>query len=323
MTRGDVVHERSEAAPGVLQTSRRWVIAMALSAVVLAATYLLAVWTERGQAIENAALRGADQVRADELAQASETLAQITIWSLGIAVVLVAVVALLRRRLDLAVAAVGIIVLGQVITQSLKRFVLPRPQLVEVVGEYTQNSFPSGHTTIAMTVLFAALIVVPYRWRGVTLFVVMTWAIGIGAYTVTAKWHRFSDTLGADAVALTCGCLAAWWLTRRGAIIRYAGRPLRGRVVLAILVGILTAFTLVCGALLWGIPMARGVDASVPDLIQDYNAYLGSHALASGTSGLAALLFWRLWHRLEVAGRGDASSLRDDTDLRKLGTPSA
>jgi hypothetical protein len=259
------------------------------------------VWTTGGQALENAALRGADHVSDGDLAIADDALAAITTWSLGAATLLIAVVALLRRRIDLAIAAVGIIVLGQVITQVLKRFVLPRPPLVEVVGDYTGNSFPSGHTTIAMTVLFAALIVVPYRWRGVTLLVVLTWAVGIGAYTVTAKWHRFSDTLGADAIALLCACLASWWLVRRGAVTPYTGRPYRGRVALAAFVALSTVVLLLLGGLLWGIPLLRGTDVTSPDATQDYTAYLGAHALAAGFSGAAALTFWWLWRRREVA----------------------
>jgi hypothetical protein len=43
-----------------------------------------------------------------------------------------------------------------------------------------------------------------------------SWAIGIGAYTVSARSHRISDTLGAHTVALRCGCVAAWRLTSRG-----------------------------------------------------------------------------------------------------------
>lgn len=119
--------------------------------VVLVASYLLAVWTRTGQAVENAALRGADQVAEQDAVEANETLSAITLISLIGAMILVAVIALLRRRLDLAVAAVGVIVLGQMLTQALKRFILPRPDLVEVAGDYSHNSFPSGHTTIAMT----------------------------------------------------------------------------------------------------------------------------------------------------------------------------
>ena len=182
--------------------ARRWLVVALGCAVVAIAVYFLAVWTVPGQELENAALRGADEAAARDQAAADESLGRITVYSLAAAVVLVTLVGLVRRRLDLALAAAGVIVAGQVVTQVLKRFVLPRPSLVPLTGHYAENSLPSGHTTIAMTVLFAALIVVPYRWRGVALFFLLSWAVGIGAYTVTAKWHRLSDTLAADAIAL-------------------------------------------------------------------------------------------------------------------------
>lgn len=287
----------------------RWLIGAGIGALVLITAYLIAVWTVGGQAGENAALRGADQARASDAAHASSVLGTITVWSLAAAVLLVAAIALVRRRVDLAIAGVGVILLGQVITQSLKRFILPRPPLVHVVGDYAGNSFPSGHTTIAMTVLFALIIVVPYRWRGVTLLLALSWTVGIGAYTVTAKWHRFSDTLGADAVALICACLASWWLARRGDITPYTGRVLRGRVVLAVLVGAAVFVLLVLGLLLWGIPLARGADLSVVSSAQDYTAYLAANTLAAAASGATALAFWGLWHRLEVRSRRPISDL--------------
>ncbi|WP_235026798.1 phosphatase PAP2 family protein [Dietzia lutea] len=270
---------------------------------MLTISYLSAVWTTRGQATENAALRGADQVSEQDFSAASEALGHITIATLAVAVILIALVGLVRRRPDLAIAGVAVIVLGQVITQALKRFVLPRPELVEVSSNYTQNSFPSGHTTIAMTVLFAVFIVVPHRWRGIAALVVLTWAIGIGAYTTTAKWHRLSDTIGADAVALLCGCLAAWWLARRGSLCHYQGGVRRGRVVYVVIVAALTSISLALGAALWGIPHLRGTDLSIPDAAQDYTAYLGAHALAAGFSGLTALAFWALWHRVDTTCR--------------------
>jgi membrane-associated phospholipid phosphatase len=279
---------------------RRWLITAGAAFVVLIIAYILAVLTPAGQALENAALRGADQVNGDELSAASRRLNDITVWSLAAAVAIVAFVALVRRRVDLALAGVAVIVLGQVITQSLKRFVLPRPTLVETAGGYLHNSFPSGHTTIAMTVLFAAIIVVPYRWRGLALFFALGWALSIGAFTVTAKWHRFSDTLGADAIALMCACVATWWLGRRGAITSYAGPRHRGRVLLAAVLTATSAGLLVLGAILVVIPGLRGVDHSIPNETHDYTAYLGVHSLAAGFSALAALVFWGLWHRLEV-----------------------
>lgn len=106
-----------------------------------------------GQALENAALRGTDQASAADSDEAWEGLGDITVWTLGIATAVIGLIALLRRKVLLAFVAVGVIVGGQVITQALKRFILPRPELVEVTGDYAHNSFPGGHTTIAMTVL--------------------------------------------------------------------------------------------------------------------------------------------------------------------------
>lgn len=278
----------------------RWLLGAVISIVVLIGTYLLAVWTPTGQALENAALRGADQVNSQDVADANDALHAITVFSLGLAVVVVVAIALVRRRLDLAVAGAGVIVLGQVLTQGLKRFVLPRPELVEVTGNYTQNSFPSGHTTIAMTVLFALLIVVPYRWRGVMMFFVWPWAVGIGAYTITAKWHRFSDTIGAMAVALICACLASWWLARRGRVAQHTGQSYPGRVGLVVLIALTAVTTVALGGLLWGVGFAQGVDFTQPDLDWDYNAYLGANTLAAGFAGMATLAFWTLWHRRRI-----------------------
>lgn len=280
--------------------SRRWLLTAGGASIVLIVSYLLAVWTERGQALENAALRGADQVGSDDLTAASEALSQITVYSLAFAVVLIGLVGLLRKRVDLAVAGVSVVVLGQVLAQGLKRFVLPRPELVDVSPGFTQNSFPSGHTTIAMTVLFAVFIVVPFRWRGTAALIVLFWAIGIGAYTTTAKWHRFSDTLGADAIALICACLASWWLMRRGTVHSATGPVRRGRTILAGLLTLSTALLLVLGGILWGVPLLRGWDVATPDPVHDNTVYLGAHSLAAGFSGLTALIFWRLWHRLDT-----------------------
>lgn len=284
--------------PGV--SIRRWLIVAGVSAVVAVAVYALAVLTATGQTLENAALRGADQASAGDQSAADHALGEITVYSLAAAVVVVAVIGLARRRLDLALAAVGVIVAGQLITQVLKRYLLPRPSLVPVTGDYVENSLPSGHTTIAMTVLFAALIVVPYRWRGVAMFFVMSWAVGIGAYTVTAKWHRVSDTLAADAIALAVACVASWWLARRGAVRHHDGPrriPRVGLVVLAILAGVL--FLGLTGILI-GAPLAtQGLDATVHN--DAYVVYLSASTLASFGSIATALVFLATWRRLEIA----------------------
>ncbi|WP_410628229.1 phosphatase PAP2 family protein [Amycolatopsis sp. cmx-8-4] len=279
--------------------ARRWLIVAAACLVVLILVYVLAVLTVTGQELENAALRGADQAAARDQTAADRSLSRITLYSLGVAVVLVAVIGLLRRRPDLAVAAAGVIVAGQVVTQGLKRFVLPRPSLVPLTGHYADNSMPSGHTTIAMTVLFAALLVVPYRWRGLTMVLLLSWAVGIGAYTVTAKWHRLSDTLAADAIALGLACLASWWLARRGVVRRYEGRRRIPRVLVVVVASLAGLVFLALGGFLIGAALTQdGLDATLRD--NTWVVYLAASSLASAGSVAAALAFLGTWRRLEI-----------------------
>ncbi|WP_109638703.1 phosphatase PAP2 family protein [Lentzea atacamensis] len=272
---------------------RRWPVVAAAGFVFAAVVYVLAVLTRAGQTIENAALRGADRDDVSETDAAWHALGQITVYSLAAAVVAVALVGVLRKRWDLTVAAVGVIVAGQLVVQVLKRWVLPRPGLVEVTGGYAHNSLPSGHTTIAMTVLFAAIIVVPWKWRGVMLFFVLPWATAIGQYTLTVKWHRLSDTLAADGIALAIAALASWWLQRKGSLTVYTGPRRAGRVVLVVFWSLIAAATLALGLILWGFPLAgEGLDAD------EWVVYLGAGTFASAGSLIAALTFLACWRRI-------------------------
>ncbi|CAA0105093.1 Uncharacterised protein [Mycolicibacterium vanbaalenii] len=59
----------------------------------------------------------------------------------------------------------------------LKYHVLSRPELVAINGAFADNTLPSGHTTAAMPLLFAALIVMSNRFRGVAMFFTHTRAV--------------------------------------------------------------------------------------------------------------------------------------------------
>jgi membrane-associated phospholipid phosphatase len=268
-----------------------------VGAVVLVASYVGLVLTAPGQALENAALRGADQVAERSVADSDEALAGITVASLGVACLLIAVVGLVRRSLPLALAAVGTVVAGQVVTQGLKRFLLPRPALVEASEAYTENSFPSGHTTIALTVLAAALLLATWRTRGVVLFLVASWAVAIAGYTLESKWHRLSDTLGSAGVTLVIASLAALWLHRRG-LVRAVGTPgHRARIVLVVVpLALGAAVSAALGVLL----LVATSDPLGSDPVSEYNVYLALQSLAAFGSAATALLLWWSWHRLEV-----------------------
>ncbi|KRE26799.1 PA-phosphatase [Mycobacterium sp. Soil538] len=286
------------------RATRQWTGVMIGAVLFGAAVYLLADQTSTGQRLEEAALRGANQVDPEVRRVAMHALHTITVTSQLAATALVAVVGLLRRQVWLAVAGVGVILGGQAVTQLLKHHVLSRPDLLAAHNTIVENTVPSGHTTAAMCLLFATLIVVPFRFRGVAMFFTLLWAVGIGAYTVIVQVHRLSDTLVADAVALVVACTAARvlaWTGRIRAVV--SPRPQRYllRTVFIVIVGLIGAASLVLGA----VAMLHAASAYVNDQPTAWRLFLSSQWLAAAGSIAAALLFWWTWYRLETKRRRD------------------
>ncbi|UIN30180.1 phosphatase PAP2 family protein [Microbacterium binotii] len=287
-------------------TGLRWWILLAIAVAVMSAVYVLAVLTPTGQALENAAIAGTHQVSAATGEQALQSLDAITLTTLAAATVVIIAIGVLRRQYELAALAAAVIVGGQVVTQGLKRYILPRPELIGADATIVENSFPSGHTTIAMTLLIAVFLVVPFRWRGVAMTVVMTWAIAIGAYTITARWHRFSDTLGADMVALGLGAVVSLILLRTGRIVPAASRP-RARVLFVILMSLVAAVMLVLGVFIAVAASRYPLD----DPIIQWDLYLAANSLAIAGSAWTGLVFWLSWRRLEIRPQPRKSESRE------------
>lgn len=298
-------------APHEWQQSRRrrwWTIAIS-AFVAFWVVYALAVLTPAGQAWENAALDGSRQVSRTQLADADSVLAGIQVWTIAIGLALIALIGLLRREWVLTLVAVGVVVCGVGTTEVLKHWVLPRPDLVSAAIADQHNSFPSGHTTIAMTFMVSVFLVVPYRWRGWAMLAVMGWATGIGSYTVTAHWHRLSDTLGADLVAIVLGSLAALVLSYTGWVRPYGGtRRFIGRSIYVIGALAIGLVALVLGVFLGVAAAVQGTGSEV----SQFNAYLAAMSLASAGSILGALLYWWSWRGAEVAPRAARSAAPAD-----------
>jgi hypothetical protein len=301
----DLTH-RDDTGRRLRRARRRWTLILFGASLFFVTVYLLAVQTTTGQAVENAALSGAEQVDTQAFVMAHRALDTITYSSLALATVLVGIIGLMRRQVTLAVAAMAVILGSQAATQFLKYVVLQRPELLST-GEYLENTLPSGHTTAAMSVLFATLIVMPYRFRGVAMFVALTWAVGIGAYTVIAQWHRLSDTLAADAVTLFVACAASHFLARTERI-RAVVSPGAARFTLrTVFVGIV--------ATVGAVSLALGVVALIPppqsiDEATQWQLFLSAQWVAAAGSIFAALLFWWSWHRLETKRRSDGATAR-------------
>lgn len=277
---------------------RRWSIVAASAVVLFAVVYVVAVWTPGMQEFEDAALRGALQVDAEALTTADNGLGTITVASLAVACVVLAIVGWIRGGWCMAAIVAGIVVVGLGVAEVLKRWVLPRPELI--VDGSTFNTFPSGHTTIAMTVVVATLVVVPWRWRGLVMFFVMWWGVGIGSLTVTARWHRLSDTLGGDLIALAAGSLAALLLVRAGMVAPVEGARPRLRVVFVAVFAGLATVAAVCGIVLVIAFLAREAIADISAEEWDWYAYNGALMLSAACSIAVALVAWWTWRRLET-----------------------
>ncbi len=182
---------------------RRLVVLAATAAVLLLGLYLLAVKTRWGQRLDDAAFDGRT-TRPAVLRATGRLLDTISVGSLAFLGGALLGVALIRRRVHLALAA-GVVVLGaNVTTQLLKDMVLGRTDLVpppDLLGP----SFPSGHTTVAMSLAVALVLVVPARLRIPAALFGLIYAGMVGAGTVTAGWHRPSDVMGGFLVVTMWG----------------------------------------------------------------------------------------------------------------------
>jgi hypothetical protein len=184
------------------------------SAIGVLLVYLLFVQTRWGQELDERTLLGQGVISDLRSAQADRFLRIVSGGTLFLAMALVAVVAFLRGRPRLALFAAGSVAAAVLTTEVLKLIVLDRPPLTVTDLNSGKNSYPSGHTTVGMSVCIAAMLVVPARLRIPT--ALATGAIGaaFGVAVVAASWHRPSDAVGAYLVCLAAGAAAAILISR-------------------------------------------------------------------------------------------------------------
>ena len=187
--------------------------ALALTALLgLAATAYVALRTSRGLRLDGEAMNA---VSSPELAlyRFHEGLRWVSVGSVGLSLLACVTLALIRRRFDLAVGAAALIGGANVTTQILKYDLFTRPDLSP-----GPNSLPSGHTTVALSIALAAVIVAPSAWRSTVAIGVSSTATLVGVATVLGRWHRPSDVIAATFVSLAwaaVGLLVAALVRRR------------------------------------------------------------------------------------------------------------
>ena len=280
---------------------RKAAFLLLLSGALFTLAYLVAVRTGVGQRFENAVWLGSGEIAAQRPVQASNALSRIDTWSGGAAVAAVFVIGLLRRRIALALTGVAVVG-ASILTAEILKDRLLRPDLVP--GAFNAgNSFPSGHTSVAMALMFALILVVPYRIRGVVAFFSAILATGIGALTIVARWHRPSDTLGADLLVLGYASLAVLILAAFGhvrpATLRYSSsKAARSIFVLGpILLGTVIAL---CGAVVFAALTYYHPAALAPGTDSSHAAFVAGCLLALAGSGLVTLALLWLVGRIDL-----------------------
>ncbi len=176
-------------------------------------------------------------------------------------------VALLRRRRDLAIAGLGIL-LGANLTTELLKKALDQHRLTGLIHGVAPaaGSWPSGHATASMSLALVLVVSVPPRWRVRTAALGALFALGVTYSFLTLGWHYPSDAVGGFLVATTWTligvALLSWWQARRADGPRALERGDPGHELAVVGGGLLGAVTLAAVAALGRlpavVPYARG-----------------------------------------------------------------
>jgi len=162
----------------------------------LAMTAYVALRTSRGLRLDQQAM---DSVSSPALTlhRLYDGLGWVSVGSVGLSLLACVTLALMRRRLDLALCACVVIGGANLTTQFLKYDFFPHFDLRG--GPF---GLPSGHTTVALSVALAAVIVASPLWRSAVAIGVTGTATLVGVATVLGRWHRPSDVVAATFVCV-------------------------------------------------------------------------------------------------------------------------
>ena len=210
-TRAPAPHLLRWSAGAVLWMGAAWLI------------YLVAVRTASGQLLDTMMRATADGT-GHVLPELDPENHWIAVWILGPpGIALLGLLASRPRRLRQAAATSAAIVLAgaNLTTQLFKALWNERPALVlDLAPEWTANSLPSGHTTMAASAAAAVFLVAAPRSRPLWAGLGALWAGGWGGYIFIEGWHRPSDMIAAHLVT-------AAWTALAGCLLLQAERRAR------------------------------------------------------------------------------------------------
>ncbi|HEX3898040.1 MAG TPA: phosphatase PAP2 family protein [Mycobacteriales bacterium] len=193
---------------------RPLLIAAAVAAILAVTAYLLIVRTRLGQRFDNAALVGSLQQSDTSRLHDASFLGHITTKSFAAALIGMVLIGLARRRPRLGVTVAATALVGLLGIDFIKDHVLTRPFLVASDATRTANTFPSGHTAIAIGGAFALVVLSPPLIRGVVAILAGAYSWAVAADVQSAGWHRPSDAIGSVLICFALICVAVVVLAR-------------------------------------------------------------------------------------------------------------
>ncbi|MFG1800848.1 phosphatase PAP2 family protein [Micromonospora carbonacea] len=293
----------------VRATARGWtavwlvVLALAQTAAFLV-VWRAALHTELGQWLDTVALTG-NRIGQDHIAEpVNRILNTMSALSLLAATAVIGFIALIRRRVALAITATLLIAGANVTTQLLKHF-LVRPDVgIDPERAAAGNSLPSGHTTVAASVALALILVLPTTVRVLGAYLGTAYAAVAGVATLSAGWHRPSDAVAAFLVVGVWAALAGLLLlvTQRE---QAQVEPADAHRVAAVVLGLGGAIAVVASALAlsWLVDLPQ-LDPDEMGRRSLFVAYAGSAAGIAGTMAVVAALLLAVVHRLVPRVKG-------------------
>lgn len=192
---------------------RRLLVAAGVAIVLAAIAFVVMVRTRAGQRLGDESMLGrlgaAPSLR-DGAADVLRTIDRTSIVVMGGAIV---ITALVRRRPRLALVTGAWMTVAVAGAEVMKR-VIPRPENGFDPPGFTHNTAPSGHTTIAMALVFGAIMVAPRHHRLFVTLVGAVYATAVASGVLAAGWHRPVDPVIASLWVFSLAVLATAGLVR-------------------------------------------------------------------------------------------------------------
>ncbi len=167
--------------------------------------WVAALGVPRGRALDAGALQAFTGVARPPLEPSITGMAKLADPTpFAIAAALLVFIALLRRRPMMA-AVTAAILLGANVTTQLLKPALADVRIIDLHGVESlyPGSWPSGHSTAAMSLALCCVLVVGPWLRPLAALIGAAYAVGVGYALVALGWHLPSDVLGGFLVAAT------------------------------------------------------------------------------------------------------------------------